>query len=635
MMFRLLLIRVLLALVWMACPCLPALAAHSSAAAEPVIMRVDQINELVRVDVTKDEGDFSPPPDSAPWMNTTLPHIWSHTHPGFEGTMWYRMTVTLPRAPSVIWAVYLPRVVMNAQVWVNGAPLGYTGVMTPPVTRNWYVPLLVNVPPHLWQAGTNVIHIRVASGFVSRNGMAPIQVGPQDQLASTYKRRYWLQVDGVHGANVALLTLGCFMLIVWMRDREQSAIGFMGLSSVSWALGTLVLVAPNPPLSLLVWENLAYTLSVVSQLLLCLFFFRFAGQRRVWVERFVFSLMVLIPVYGLLMPRYDLTALFFAMIYVLALWSMGEAIWHVLRHGRLDGMWLVAGCVALVPSGAHDVMILTGSLQYDTIYWLYYAGPLMMACNTVIVAGDHARSRLALSELNRTLADRVAERERALTESFERLAALESAQAVSAERSRILKDMHDGVGAHLTSALRQLQGRDHQPVDVPLVTQTLRDSLDQLKLSIDALSLMPGDVEGLLASWRFRLAPRLKAAGIELVWDVERLPPWPAGQSPALRQLQYILFEGLSNVLQHSGATRLVLSARDLEHHIRVSLIDNGQGWLRSGPYEGQGLQTMRTRAQAIGARMEFLPVPDGGLELRLSLPMDGGPGTVDIPVTP
>ena len=31
---------------------------------------------------------------------------------------------------------------------------------------------------------------------------------------------------------------------------------------------------------------------------------------------------------------------------------------------------------------------------------------------------------------------------------------------------------------------------------------------------------------------------------------------------PALRQLQYILFEGLSNVLQHSGATRLTLSAR-------------------------------------------------------------------------
>jgi len=240
----------------------------------------------------------------------------------------------------------------------------------------------------------------------------------------------------------------------------------------------------------------------------------------------------------------------------------------------------------------------------------------------VIVAGDHARSRLALNDLNRHLADRVAEREQALRASFERLASLERAQAVSAERSRILKDMHDGVGAHLTSALRQLQTPRLIPVDVPLVTQTLRDSLDQLKLSIDALSLQAGDVEGLLASWRFRLAPRLKAAGIELVWDVERLPNWSQGHSPELRQLQYILFEGLSNVLQHSGATRLVLSARDLGHHIRVSLIDNGQGWQGTGQYEGQGLQTMRSRAQTIGATMAFLPASNGGLELRLSLPL-------------
>src|SRR5690606_15156248 len=116
-------------------------------------------------------------------------------------------------------------------------------------------------------------------------------------------------------------------------------------------------------------------------------------------------------------------------------------------------------------------------------------------------------------------------------------------------------------------------------VDVPLVTQTLRDSLDQLKLSIDAMSLAPGDVEGLLASWRFRLTPRLKAAGLELVWEVDELPPWPDGQTPALQQLQYILFEGLSNVLQHSGATRLVLAARVVGDELRLSLIDNGRGW--------------------------------------------------------
>jgi signal transduction histidine kinase len=598
-------------------------AAHLSPASHPpIVMGPDESAVVREACVLQDHGALTPPMDDAPWLRTTLPHLWRDTHPGLEGTLWYRFRIHMDTVPTKPWAVYLPRVVMNAQVWINGQPMGYTGSMVEPVSRNWYVPLLTSVQPAVWIKGDNVVHIRVASGFVSRNGLSPVEIGPLDQLATAYKHRKWAQVDGVEVANTVLLSLGMFMLLVWLRDREQTAIGFLGLSAITWALSAMMGIAPTPLFESYIWENLGYTLSVVSQLLFCLYFFRFAQFRHVWVDGLVYLLMVVIPVYGVVGPLYWMNTVLYGVIYLLALWSMGMAVWHVLRHRRKDGIWLLVGCLTLLPSGAHDVMIRTGSLPFDSIYWLYFAGPTTMLCMAVIVAGDHARSRLALNDLNRHLADRVAEREQALRASFERLASLERAQAVSAERSRILKDMHDGVGAHLTSALRQLQTPRLIPVDVPLVTQTLRDSLDQLKLSIDALSLQAGDVEGLLASWRFRLAPRLKAAGIELVWDVERLPIWPQGHSPELRQLQYILFEGLSNVLQHSGATRLVLSARDLGHHIRVSLIDNGQGWQGTGQYEGQGLQTMRSRAQTIGATMAFLPASNGGLELRLSLPL-------------
>ncbi len=580
--------------------------------------------ELLDACVIVDNDASVPPPGNAAWMHIRLPHLWQQTHPGHEGVMWYRFRVNIKSAPTRPWAVYLPRVVMNAQVWVNDQPMGYTGSMTEPVTRNWYVPLMTIVQPGAWKLGENVVYVRVASGYVARNGLAPIRVGAVDQIEPVYKRRYWAQVDGVQAANLMLASLGLLMLIVWSRDRDQDAVGFMGLSAVCWSMSCLMGIAPVPLFDLVVWESVCYTLMVVSQLLLCLYFFRFAGLRRPWVEGFIYVLMVAIPLYGVVAPKYWFTAALYGLIYLIAFWSMGEALWHVIRYRRKDGQWLITGVMALLPTGVHDILVMMGTLPFDSVYWLYFTGPVTMVCLTVIVAGDHARSRQALNDLNRNLAERVAEREMALRESFERLAALERAQAVSAERSRILKDMHDGVGAHLTSALRLLQTshKDTSRLDVPMVAQTLRDSLDQLKLSIDALSLQAGDVEGLLASWRFRLAPRLKAAGIDLVWDVERLPAWPRGHSPELRQLQYILFEGLSNVLQHSGATRMVLSARDLGHHIRVSLIDNGHGWQTTGSYEGQGLQTMRSRARAIGARMEFLPASNGGVELRLSLPL-------------
>lgn len=591
-----------------------------------IALSPDQVTVLSQACVLADAQPGLPPDDAAPWLHTALPHRWKDTHGDIEGSMWYRFRVTLPDVPQAPWAIYLPRVVMNAQVWVNGVALDYTGSMAAPVTRHWYVPLLFNVPSSLWRPGENIIHVRVASGYQARNGLAPIQVGPVARLATVYKHRRWAQVDGVQIAHVAMITLGLVMVIVWLRDRAQSAFGFMGASALFWGVSTLMLISPTPFTDLVVWERLSFTATVWYQLALSAFFFRFTERPWPWVDRLVVMLMVMVPCYYLFFPRFEITALVFALIYALALTGMVVAIVHVLRSRRADGAWLVLGCALLVPAGAHDVMVQIGRLPFDAVYWLPLAGPAMIGCSFMILAGDYARSRRALADLNAGLASRVAQREQALRESFERLAALESAQAVSAERSRILKDMHDGVGAHLTSALRQLTATPEGAVDVPLVTQTLRDSLDHLKLSIDAMSLQPGDVVGLLASWRFRLTPRLKAAGLELVWDVDELPPWPPGQPPVLRQVQYILFEGLSNVLQHSGATRLVLSARVFDDHLRLSLIDNGRGWHTSPKAAGHGLQTMQGRASLIGARLEFLVPAQGGLELRLSLPRTSQP---------
>ncbi len=565
-------------------------------------------------------GSEALPDLDAAWLHLSLPHRWSQTHPGFEGTMWYRFRVRLDHMPTSHWAVYLPRAVMNAQVWINDVPLAYTGSMTEPVTRNWYVPLLVQVPSGVWREGENLIMVKVVSGYASRDGLAPIHVGPLSRLERPYKLRTLLQVDALNFANIALFALGMFMVIVWVRDRDQGAIGFQGVAAALWSIANMMLTAPNPFFKPVLWEHVSFTALVWSELLMSLFFWRFVGRRSWWVDGLVFLLMALVPVWSYVRPSVWVTAITFCMIYLIVLLSITRAIGAVIRYKRRDGGWLLAGCALLLPSAAHDLAYQLNLLPFDTIYLLPYVGPFMMGCVFYMLAGDYARSRQALNNLNGNLAETLAQRERALRESFARLSELERAQAVSAERSRILRDMHDGVGAHLTSALRQLQSPRDSGVDLGLVTQTLRDSLDQLKLSIDALSLPPGDVVGLLASLRFRITPRLKAAGLEMVWDVADLPPWPDGQAPALRQLQYILFEGLSNVLQHSDATRLTLSARAFDDHLQVSLIDNGHGWRNAG--EGQGLQTMRARASVIGAAIAFLSVPDGGVELRVSLPL-------------
>ena len=599
--------------------------------AQPTVsLQADHVTVLREANIMS--AGLTPPSMDGAWRPVLLPHRWLDTHAGYQGVVWYRFRVAINRLPKEPWAVYLPRVSLNAQVWVNGVPMAYTGSMVTPVTRNWYVPLMAVTPIDIWHQGENQILIKVVNGYATSDGLAPIQVGPLSQLEGEYKKRSIIQIDCVYLASVVMLSLGAFMLMVWWGDRMQHAIGFMGAAAMFWGLGVTAWIAPNPLIDLVIWERLAYLAMVWSQLMLCMFFWRFSGRRGLAMDALVYGLMVVAPAWAMSSSSGWRMAVTYGVIYILLLVCLGLAVCHVVKVRRPDWGALVLGVSLLAPSMAHDIAYQLGWMPFETTYLMPYVGPFMVTCIVYMLAGDYGRSRRALSELNADLSVTVSKREHDLRVSLQKLAELQKVQAVSAERTRILRDMHDGVGTHLTSALRQLQSPRDAGVDLVLVTQTLRDSLDQLKLSVDALSLAPGDVAGLLASLRFRLTPRLKAAGLELVWEIGDLPVWPQGHAPALRQLQYILFEGVSNVLQHAGATRVVLAAHACADDLEISLTDNGRGWRSEAEgdaevlAEGQGLQAMRARARVIGAQIVLTTTAQGGVALRVILPLSQPP---------
>lgn len=218
-------------------------------------------------------------------------------------------------------------------------------------------------------------------------------------------------------------------------------------------------------------------------------------------------------------------------------------------------------------------------------------------------------------------------KEQALRESYQRLERLAREQARSAERTRILRDMHDSVGAHLSAAIRQVQsGQSSQQA----ILQSLQEAMDQLKLSIDAFNLIPGDVSTLLANLRYRLAPRFAASDLQLHWDVAQMEPLPFLDSTATRHVQFVLYEALSNVCQHSQATRLDISLTAQGDETWLTLTDNGVGFaapdmvdlLKNDTISGKGLRSMALRAQAMGALLQWHSQPGcTSLQLRLKRP--------------
>jgi signal transduction histidine kinase len=76
----------------------------------------------------------------------------------------------------------------------------------------------------------------------------------------------------------------------------------------------------------------------------------------------------------------------------------------------------------------------------------------------------------------------------------------------------------------------------------------------------------------------------------------------------------------VNNALKHSNATRIEVrldrSADTLELRVR----DFGKGLPPDTSNQGLGMQTMRHRAQLIGARLTVQNAPDGGVQVVCSL---------------
>ncbi|MES2949737.1 MAG: hypothetical protein V4858_14435 [Pseudomonadota bacterium] len=285
----------------------------------------------------------------------------------------------------------------------------------------------------------------------------------------------------------------------------------------------------------------------------------------------------------------------------------------LLGYGTDALAWFLVCLAISVSYGAASLL----GYQFPQLYQLEYATAFNMVCTGGLV------SVLFLFALTFDHISSGAVQE--VLDSRKELEHLARMQERMAERGRILRNMHDGVGSHISSAMRQLQadGDIREIAARDEVLQTLRDGLDQLKLSIDAIHLAPGDVTALLANMRYRLGPRFAGMGIDLQWDVDLLPVCKKLDASAMTELQFMLFEALSNVLQHAKAQVL-----RVEGHARVSdprapmdggttavdqifvrLVDDGCGF-DPAVASRNGLASMRERALAIGAQLQISSAP-------------------------
>jgi signal transduction histidine kinase len=215
----------------------------------------------------------------------------------------------------------------------------------------------------------------------------------------------------------------------------------------------------------------------------------------------------------------------------------------------------------------------------------------------------------------------------ALTESRERLTT-----ARDEERRALRRELHDGLGPALAGVGYGLQAArnllDSDPTAAGDLLDRLIGELDARVTDVRSLArelVPPVLVEDGLPAALEELVERQRMTGMAVALEIGELP---AINPQVATTLYAVVVEALRNVVRHAEASACWVSLGSVgSSRVRLAIADDGVGITPDAP-AGVGTQSMRERAESLGARLSIGPAPTGGtlVEMIVELLPDRAP---------
>ncbi|WP_214416142.1 sensor histidine kinase [Sphaerisporangium fuscum] len=318
---------------------------------------------------------------------------------------------------------------------------------------------------------------------------------------------------------------------------------------------------------------------------------------------------------------------------VLAICCAGAAVFHALGYEyRIDSLGTLLALYS-VTSLYRPVVSVLSALPVTAVWWhTAFLGPddfdwpnILQGTIMVAVAWTFGNSTRMLVERNEQLAH--------LTERLRRDQEDRARRAVTEERVRIARELHDVVAHHMSVIVIQAGlARYVFGSDPP----TARDALTTIA---DTGSEVMGEMRRLLSVLRIdmeddgesydpapglqrleQLADRVRSAGVPVEVSITG-PVRPL--APGIDLCAYrVVQECLTNVLKHAApaTARVSLHYGSTELHLRVG--DDGRGAAATSEGDGHGLIGMRERVKLYKGTITAGPKPSGGFEVVVTLPL-------------
>lgn len=193
----------------------------------------------------------------------------------------------------------------------------------------------------------------------------------------------------------------------------------------------------------------------------------------------------------------------------------------------------------------------------------------------------------------------------------------EREQGVLAERGRIMRDLHDDLGAKLLSLVYLTSGGEGEQ----LARAAVRDMRDVL----DALEAAPCSLAEAVADWRSEAQARADTVGFRLDWVAEGLPDGLAVSARQRTNVGRILREAITNAIKHAKARHLSVRVGSGAGGLELAVEDDGAAGAVEPERWGTGVGTrvIQQRAADLGGTARWGQGARGCL-VEVAIPLEG-----------
>jgi two-component system sensor histidine kinase DesK len=191
-------------------------------------------------------------------------------------------------------------------------------------------------------------------------------------------------------------------------------------------------------------------------------------------------------------------------------------------------------------------------------------------------------------------------------------------QAVTEERFRLARDLHDTVGHSMTQITLKAELARRLLPDDPTRAADELEQIEQLSrsLSAEVRASIAGDTSLTLDREIDRAKELLASIDVKvsIAGEHAHLP------EDVANTFAWCLREGMMNIVKHSGADHCEIEFFSSNHHYVLKITDNGSNPGNDQPY-GQGIQGMKQRVEELNGELRFWTV-DAGHTLEIMIPV-------------